>query len=190
MILSILICTVPERKEMFTALYKDLYTQSFGLPVEIIPSPESLNAALIGTKRNRLLNQANGEYVCFVDDDDTVSSTYVKDILKALELKPDCVSLRGVITWDGGNPELFEHSIKYSDWVTTTSDIKYLRPPNHLNTIKSSIAKQFKFLEINHGEDKDWSLQIRDSGLLKKEVFIERVLYHYLYITNKNVAKT
>lgn len=186
--LSILVCTVPRRKEMFEALITELLKQSTicNKAVEIkYNEAENLS---IGTKRNRLLNDASGEYVCFIDDDDTISSTYIKDIMEALEKEPDCLSLRGVITWDGANPEIFEHSIRYNSYVTHTmpkDGIKYERYPNHLNVIKASIAKQFKFPEVNFSEDTDWATQIRDSGLLKKEVYIDKVLYHYQFVPNK-----
>lgn len=182
MILSILIPTIPERALMFNKLYAELCRQGFGKGVELLSCDENWS---IGAKRNYLLDKAKGEYLCFIDDDDMVASDYIDTLLKALESKPDCVSLRGVITWDGNNPELFEHSIKYKAYVTTTNPIKYERYPNHLNAIKSSIAKQFKFPEINHGEDTDWATQIHNSGMLKKEVYIDKVLYHYLYISKK-----
>ena len=61
----------------------------------------------------------------------------------------------------------------------------YERYPNHLNCIKSSIAKQFKFPEINFGEDTLWADKVFKSGLIKTEHFIDKVIYHYKYITNK-----
>jgi len=187
--LSILIPTIPERKEMFDKLKYKLFNQKQLFPesmVEILF--DGGLAESIGTKRNGLLSMAQGEYVCFIDDDDDISDDYLIDIINALESKPDCVSLRGVITWDGSNPEIFEHSLRYPAYVTHTlpvNGIKYERYPNHLNTIKSSIAKQFKFPEINFGEDTDWSTQIHNSGLINTEVYLDKVIYHYLYRTNK-----
>jgi hypothetical protein len=93
--------------------------------------------------------------------------------------------LRGIITFDGETPELFEHSIKYKEYKTVDNPVKYERYPNHLNCIKSSIAKQFKFPEINHGEDTDWATQIFNSGLIKTEHYIDSVMYHYNFITRK-----
>jgi hypothetical protein len=140
----------------------------------------------IGAKRNELLRMANGEYVCFIDDDDKVENYYIKTILNALESKPDCLSLRGVITWDNTNPEIFEHSVRYNEYKTNhTGEVKYERFPNHLNVIKKDIATQFKFPEINHGEDTDWATQINKSGLLKNEFYIDKTLYHYQYKPSK-----
>lgn len=184
--LSILIATIPSRKEMFDSLVEKLRSQYTGTEVEMFSSCSITES--IGAKRNSLLELANGEYVCFIDDDDTISSTYIQDIMEGLKQNPDCLSLRGVITWDGANPEIFEHSVRYNSYVTHTlpvNGIKYERYPNHLNVIKASIAKQFKFPELNHGEDSDWATQIKNSGLLKNEVYIDKVLYHYQFVPNK-----
>jgi len=126
-----------------------------------------------------------GEYVCFIDDDDSVSENYIEWLLEAIESGCDCASLRGVITTNGGSPEIFEHSLKYPKWRTTNNPIKYERGINHLNLVKASIAKQFKFPEINHGEDHDWATQLQKSGLLKTEFYIPDVIYFYKYLSNK-----
>lgn len=173
---------------MFCALKKEIWRQSepYKTLVQIISNHD--DTLKIGEKRNRLLDCSSAEYICFIDDDDTISSTYIQDIMEGLKSNPDCLSLRGVITWDDANPEIFEHSVRYNSYVTHTlpvNGIKYERYPNHLNVIKASIAKQFKFPEINHGEDTDWATQIKNSGLLKNEVYIDKVLYHYQFIPNK-----
>lgn len=188
MILSILIPTLPERADKFNKLFFDINFQlemqnAFGL-IEVL-TDEAPKGKSIGKKRNDLLQSAQGEYVCFIDDDDKISNDYIRLILKALKQKPDCVSLKGVITFDGQSPKVFEHSIKYAEYRTTANVITYERYPNHLNVIKSSIAKQFKFPEINFGEDTDWATQIKESGLLKKEYYIDEILYYYKYLSNK-----
>lgn len=179
--LSILIPSLTDRSGSLERLETLLNKQTTD-EVEILTLIDSgeLN---IGAKRNILLDRAEGQYVAFIDDDDLVSSDYIPTLLKAIEHEPDCVSLRGVMTWDGQNPEIFEHSIKYDKYLTTDNPIKYERFPNHLNCIKASIAKQFKFPEKSFGEDTDWAVMLKDSGLLKKEIFVDKILYHYLYRT-------
>jgi glycosyltransferase involved in cell wall biosynthesis len=139
--------------------------------------------ATIGQKRNDLLSNAKGEYLCFIDDDDRISSNYISLVLEAIQKNPDCCSLNGLIITNGINPKNFIHSIKYNSWYEENNI--YYRPPNHLNCIKSQIAKQFKFPCISNGEDRDWSMQIASSGLLKTESEINETIYYYDYISNK-----
>jgi glycosyltransferase involved in cell wall biosynthesis len=186
-ILSILIPSTTERSELLNTLSENLKKQIIECDqnVEIIVFTDNKELS-IGAKRNQLMEIARGEYVCYFDDDDMPSPNYIELILKAIESKPDCCSLKGIITWNGQNPEIFEHSIKYKEWRTATfSNPKYERPPNHLNVIKSSIAKRFKFPELNHGEDSEWSEAILKSGLIQIEAYIEQVIYNYLYISKK-----
>lgn len=141
----------------------------------------------IGKKRNKLLHDATGEYVAFIDSDDRISDNYIKRLLEGIELGVDCCSLTGIITEDGNNPLIFQHSIRYSAYKTNpdTEPVRYERYPNHLNCIKASIAKQFTFPEINHGEDTDWATQIFNSQLLKCEYWIDEVMYFYEYRRKK-----
>lgn len=187
MLLSVLICTIPQRDEMFDKLLLDIqeYSNKYFNEDELeIWCDNDINKT-IGKKRNDLLDSANGKYICFIDDDDSISEDYFEHLRKGIDSDSDCCSLRGIITWDGKNPELFEHSIKYKHWATTNNTIKYERFPNHLNCIKSSIAKEFKFQEINFGEDMDWAVQINNSGLIKTEYFIDKIIYNYQYVTKK-----
>lgn len=181
--LSILIPYTEDRADMVLDLVHNIQEQSTIEDVEILTDVHPTDS--IGTKRNRLLQMANGDYVCFIDSDDEISDDFVSELMYGINNGYDCCSLRGVITWDGVNPEIFEHSIRYKAYATTSNAIKYERYPNHLNCIKASIAKRFVFPEINHGEDTDWATQVFNSGLINTEHFIDKVLYHYQYRRNK-----
>ena len=185
--LSILICTIPSREESLNRLLDEIQKQvDANSSNNIIELWYDFNPTkLIGDKRNDLIELAQGDYVCFIDDDDMISQDYIETLLKGIETNPDCISLRGVITWNGERPEIFEHSIKYNEYKTTENQIKYERYPNHLNCIKASIAKQFKFPSSNFGEDTDWATKLHKSGLLKKEYYTDKILYHYLFKPNK-----
>lgn len=131
----------------------------------------------IGRKRNMLLEEAAGEYVAFVDDDDLVSTDYVSKILNAIKTKPDCCGLQGIITFQGQSPRMFIHSLQYREWFEKNNI--YYRCPNHLNAVKRELALAVKFPESNFGEDRDFSARLLP--VLKQEVFIPGVIYHYLY---------
>ncbi len=172
---SILICSLSSRTEKLNRLMNVLRPQLTN-EVEVLVKSDG-GEANIGSKRNALLNESKGEYVAFVDDDDLVSDDYVSKILTAVRSKPDCCGLQGIITFQGQNPKLFIHSLKYKQWFEQNNI--YYRCPNHLNAIKRELAIATKFPESNFGEDKDFSTRLLP--LLKEEVFISGVIYHYLY---------
>lgn len=181
--LSILIPSLKSRANYLTnlmALLKPQVTDDVELIVEV-----DNGEITIGEKRNKLLKRAKGKYIAFVDDDDEVSKDYISKILEAIEREPDCCSLTGVITFDGVNPKIFEHSLKYSSWRDNSDNepIKYERNPNHLNAIKKEIAIKYDFIPVNYGEDRDWSMRIFPE--LKTEATINGVIYHYKYRSNK-----
>ena len=155
--------------------------------IEILWNPDQ-GEKTIGEKRNELLQMVTAEYCAFFDVDDLPGDDYINTIYKGAVYGADVVSLLGEITWDGKNPELFEHSIRYSKYWTNpdkSAKIKYQRFPNHLNCIKSEIAKNFYFPLKNHGEDTDWATLINEAGVLKKEYYTNKIIYHYLYRTKK-----
>lgn len=189
--LSLLIPTLPKRAALLGRLQTQLWGQvlPYAGNVELLIDDSIYDT--IGEKRNRLMQRVTGEYVASIDDDDRISENYIKLLMWGIGNGVDACSLRGIITFDGINPAYFEHSLLYrlyetkEDAVFENGDIKYLRFHNHINCIKSSIAKQFKFPEINHGEDTDFATQIHNSGLIKTEHYINEVIYHYDYIQNK-----
>lgn len=183
--LSILIPTLESRGLKLKELLESLNHKPYKNELEILLEYDD-GENTIGHKRNILLDRAIGEYTVFIDDDDLVTPDYLTHIFKGIKKGVDCISLRGVISWDGINHELFEHSLRYNEWRTTeTGPIKYERTINHLNPIKSKISKQFSFLPISYGEDEMWSKAIHESGLLKTEHFVDAVTYHYQFITSK-----
>lgn len=184
--LSILICTIPSRYASYGRLITELNAQILPYAPEVGIISNNSTQLSIGAKRNWLLEKAESEYVCFIDDDDSVSVNYIDLLMKAVESGCDCASLKGLYSVDGKADGIFEHSLKYEAWQTVlNAEIKYERYPNHLNMIKTSIAKRFKFPEINHGEDENWSTQIHKSGLLRTEFYIPEVIYFYRYNSKK-----
>jgi len=175
--LSLLICSINKRKKMLERLLNVLEKQKTD-EVEILTNIDD-GKKKIGTKRNELLEMAKGDYVAFIDDDDLVFDKYIKLILQALEEEPDCVGFKGKLTRDGSHVGIFTHSIKYKKWFQKGKE--YYRCPNHLNPIRKDLALKVKFPNKNWGEDRDYSVGLR--SYLKKEVFIDQILYYYLFIS-------
>lgn len=180
---SILICTLDERQTQFSQLYDHLSKQikdnKLNDRVEVLVFKDNRENT-VGFKRNTLLRQSKGMYVNYIDDDDEIHDQYVAMIHEKLTSKPDCVSLLGVITFNGQSPAHFIHSIKYDHYFQIPG--VYFRPPNHINTMKRSVASQFLFPNISYGEDTDWAMRIARSGLLKKEETIDIPYYFYKYM--------
>lgn len=179
--LSILIATLPQRESLFLRLIEDLRRQSDHRPVEVLVE-DSVELS-IGEKRNQLMGAASGDYLCFIDDDDRICENYIDLLLEAMEAEPDCCSLNGIITFDGEDPKLFKHSIDYLGIYEEEG--VYYRPPNHLNCIRTEIARRFKFPGLNFGEDADFCMQMLNAGALQVEYKIEPVLYYYDYVSSK-----
>ena len=184
MLLSILIATLEKRKEKFDILHKHILKQiednNLQKEVEILVFSDNKEYP-VGMKRNALLGASTGLFTCFVDDDDWVSDDYVISICNALKQNPDidCVGIKGIlISKDLGNKE-FIHSLKYGNYFE--DEKYYYRPPNHLNPIKRSISTKIRFPLLNFGEDTDWAMNLCKSNLLVKEVFIDKILYHYYF---------
>ena len=187
MLLSILIPSLESRQDKYLSLVDSILDQvekGYSNYVEIIPMMDRGEKST-GQKRNELIQMAKGEYVCFVDDDDEIANNYIDLVMEGIVKNVDCCSLRGIMTWDGSSPQIFEHSLKYDAYRTTANEIMYERYPNHLNVIKKSIAEQVKFREIFQGEDTLWANEIYAKGLIKSEHYIDSVLYHYKFITKK-----
>lgn len=184
--LSILIPSLFKRIDMLAGLLKELERQiqecNAKDDVEIITEIDNGQFS-IGEKRNILLHKAKGEFVSSADDDDSVSPDYIKLILEGIATNPDCCSLNGIITTNGGAGKLFRHSIKYDRYYE--EDGIYYRYPNHISCIRASIAKQFSFPQKNFSEDTEWATKIHQSGLLKTEYNIPTIIYFYNFLTDK-----
>jgi len=179
---SVLICTIPDRNEMFVSLYKrlNLLKNNASIRVEILY--DDALGITIGEKRNRLLERANGKYCCFIDDDDDVADTYFSTYESAISsgMDYDCVTLVGHYYLNGKFIKPFFHSLKYKSWYD--DDDGYYRCPNHLNLIKTDICRQIGYTKVNFGEDKDFSERLLESGLIKTEYSHENLLYLYYKI--------
>ena len=201
--LSVLVPTTPDRTP-FVVRLGGQFLQQLGAPVKVDREgePRGLFREIyrngeveilyltdnkensIGFKRNLLLSLADGDYLAYIDSDDRIGPKYFQHAFTGIEQGVDACGLTGIITEDGQNPKKFVHSMRYDSWFE--KDGVYYRNNNHLNVVKSSIAKQMHFPETNQGEDHDYSKQLLASGLIKTEYWDENeVIYHYQYRSKK-----
>jgi hypothetical protein len=184
MILSILICTIPKRKDLLERLVAELRSQILQSKKEVEILIDGREGT-IGAKSQRLIEKAQSEYVAFIDDDDMVSSDYLSSILYALETKPDVVGFMGWITTNGRNKTNFKIS-KECGYNKTGRG--YERFNNHLSPVKREIALQIGYKDVSWQEDYDYALRLTNSGLIKTERFISKALYYYQYVTTKSYS--
>lgn len=183
MILSVLICTIPERSHHLNSIMTQLSAQNQD-GVEIIVDNRDKGVPT-GTKRNELIRKATGEYVCFVDDDDDITHDYISSILEAAKQNPDCITFEGWMTTNGLHRVhwIIKLGEKYEARTDPDGVTRYYRFPNHLVPIRRSIASQVQFPGIWQGEDYQWAVKLQP--LLKTSVHIPKLMYHYKFITNK-----
>jgi len=182
--LSILICTIEERREQFMVLLKQLNWQRRAYQdVEIITISDNKEMS-VGNKRQQLLKGANGKYIVFLDDDDKPSENYIDLILKAIESGPDCVGMNVAMTTNGENPQKCCHRLIYPEWKNNIDGWDYVRNITHFNPVKRELALQVGFKDLRFGEDKEYSDAV--TKLCKTEVYIEDPLFHYRYSNKIN----
>lgn len=188
--LSILIPCHRRDLEKLSQLCHILYNQALTESIELEILIHADNGQLTtGAKSNQLMQQANGKYLCRFDADDLPTVYYMQVLSEGIRRDVDCVSLMGLMTTNGEKPEIFEHSMKYTEYRTNheanIGQVKYERFNNHLNCIRSSIAKQISYPDKTISEDTEFAVKLFKSGLLKTEYYDSRIIYNYLYTPNK-----
>jgi len=184
--LSILIPTVPQRELLFKELTTYLLWQIGELlnkEVELIWDASPVGSMTTGEKRNKLLNEAKGDYVWFIDDDDWISDTAVSDILEGIKTSPDSFAINGTFTENGKNFHkwFISKDLEYCADIINDEEV-YLRPPNHITPMKRSIALQIGFPLKSNQEDYDFCMRLKNSKLIQSEYKIDKPIYEYRYI--------
>lgn len=65
------------------------------------------------SSRNMGLDMARGEYICFIDDDDPVSPTYLEELLRVA--RPDVIAASNCLDYfDDGHTESNQYTLEYS----------------------------------------------------------------------------
>lgn len=164
-ILSILIPTIKERAEMFTNLFNKVHKQiaymqtvhpSLGkIEVLIDDSPKFLDGGMsIGKKREALVKRAEGKYLCFLDDDESIAPNYVETLVRLCQSDRDVCTFRNVSKTDT-YWMIVDMSLKYPN-DQPSPDFIVRRKPFHICPVRSVFAKLHSFEDINYGEDFLW----------------------------------
>lgn len=129
--------------------------------------------------RDTLLASAGTDYVSFVDDDDLVPEYYVAEIVNALVTRPDHVGFKLEYTTDDEHREIVEHSLRWGKWGRT-SEGQLFRDVTHIDPIRTDLALRSRFsVRPGRAEDRVWVKRVRP--FLTTEVYIDKIMYHYIY---------
>ena len=185
--LSILIPTLPQRKKMFNILRKNLTAQidyvhsthpSLG-QVEILfdSSKKFLKGGLsVGAKRDALKCRATGEYLVFVDDDDMIAPNYLESILRLMESNSDIITFRSLYkssTYWG----IVDMNLNHAENEQMNDSTIVKRQPFHVCPIRTSIAQQHSFPDINNAEDWGWMVKVLTD--CKTQSHSDQILHQY-----------
>lgn len=183
-LISILICSIPERKEKRGFLLSELADQIDILPIEfgmlevkIDDSKSFLNGGLsIGEKRTNLVKQATGKYLFFLDDDDTIAPNYIETIMSlCLEDRDVCTfrSFYKLVDYWG----LVDMRLDYH--VNDQANPNYIirRPPWHICPVRTEFAQLYDFEDVNNAEDFEWMRKVLTH--CTTEAHTDKIIFQY-----------
>lgn len=184
-VLSILIPTITGREQQYKKLHDELQRQltNDGIwnEIEIVTECDDRTMS-IGCKRQLLIERSYGDFVVFIDDDDRVASDYCLTIWDAIKSNDvDCIGFLQQCIFDGGRPKSSCLSNSFTAWGQNINGYDFVRTPFFPNPIKRDIAIAIGYEDLRYGEDYDFSVRLKQSGLIQKECFINKVMYYYQY---------
>ena len=187
--LTIAIPTIEKRKEYFNNLLLEFRHQSepYGEDIEIIW--ESDNGEMsIGNKRNILYQKSNGLYTVQWDDDDWICQNGIDKIMNAIETNADVITYNNytdIEQW-GKHRNFHKYiSIKNNPPIIDYDNNQIFSSPDQKSVIKTEIARQVKFYDMNHSED--WFFMRDILPFLKTEFLINEFIYLYLNKTGQSM---
>lgn len=193
-VLSICIPTIIGREVPFQKLYDKLndQLQNEGIwnEVEIVSECDDRTMS-IGSKRQLMLTRTYGDFVCYLDDDDDVPDDYCISIWSAIKNNPgiDSIGFLQICTFDGGNLKYASLSNQWEDWAENVGGWPYVRTPFFPNPMRREIAMEIGYKDMRFGEDHDFARRLKQSGLIKNEHYIHKVMYFYQYVYAPHAAK-
>lgn len=181
--LSICICTNPFRAREFERLCEALAPQvdKHKGAVEVLVFWNNFEYSL-GYLRQKMLEDARGEYICHIDDDDMVPDDYCDTIVPLLD-GVDYIGFQVDFYDRGKKMKPVYHDLNYASWYE--DERGYYRGVTHLNPTRTEIARQSEFpLRYTVGEDAHWAAGVP----AKTQHVIDRPMYYYWHNGKESVA--
>jgi len=189
-ILSILIPSITQRTySLLIPLVARLELQIDALKnpndVELIVFADNKRRS-IGHKRQGALDLARGLFVAYVDDDDTIDSTYVSRAVDAIKSNAwvDVITFNQWVILNDAPPISLTFKLGHPT-MDEISDAFPIRPPFHVCFWRRDLVKDCKFPDLMYGEDAVWVEQA--NKLAKTSYHIDHHMMTYIF--NSNVTQ-
>lgn len=193
--LNILIPSIPSRKDKLTGLLIELRKQiayvraihpALGVAKIIVDDSKSfLDGGLsIGKKRESLVRQTQGKYLCFLDDDESIAPNYVETILRLCLEDKDVCTFRSISKLDN-YWTVIDMSLKNENEQASDQDI-IKRKPWHICPVRSDYAREILFPDINYGEDWVWFEKVLEK--CRNEAKTNAIIHQYNHSIKKSEA--
>jgi hypothetical protein len=179
---TIAILTVHQRKGQLNRLLDLLYRQlddDRGRSIELMVCNMS---GSVSEKRQWCLDNAEGEYFNFIDDDDLVAENYVDAIYPLLD-GVDYVGFQLQYYHEGNAWKPTFHSLRYGTHAMWADESGFYRGVSHLNPIRTEIARQGHY-SGGFGEDNRWSDLVEPVT----EHYVDQIMYHYFFSQNGSLT--
>ena len=170
---TVCIATLASRDAKFRDLMGTLLPQAEAAgDIEVVACHNNGEQPL-GDIRQALLMAAAGEYVSFLDDDDTIPGYFCEAMVPALGEGPDVAGF-WMEYWEGGHHAANSyHSLRYTPHDEAG---RLYRDLTHQMPVRTVLAQQGDFRDA-WPEDNAWRNKVRP--LLVTEVYIDRCMYYY-----------
>lgn len=180
---SVLLLGIPNRISNLSILLDKLNTQidKNGLQKEIeILALVDNKTRTVGSKRQSLLDIAQGQFIAYIDDDDDISDDYILEIYNKIVENPnvDVITFEQSVHINDNPPSKVIFSLDYDNEEYYPGTV-IKRKPFHMCVWNSEIARQVRFPNISKTEDWFWLEQLCKKA--KKEANISKILHYYIY---------
>ena len=172
---QILITSIPHRHAKLLRLLDALDRQLPRTGVGVLLYRDDLEVAY-GDKTQALIDAATADYVCCIDDDDLVAPDYVERIATVLEELPQYVGFKVRWTRDGVQQRPVIHSLACGGWHDHSDRLD--RDITQFNPIRRDLALLGRW-EGGWEAERRWGNEVRATGCVKDEVFLDEELYYY-----------
>jgi len=202
-ILSVCVCALESRKQQSKKLFDHLSKQAKDSGCAEVLIAHDCGQSTSGEKRHTLSVESSGKYISFVDDDDSVSDTYIEKIVSGCSKNPHVVTFNVLVIQEANKNSYARmnlHTLTTPREVTPygkSTDEKYGEVflvgmfPSHLCAWRRDIQRKIAYNpQLNCKDDAAWIEPMIAANLATIEHRISEVLYFYHYSNSGTTNQT